>query len=150
MKLTLEQFKKIRSDLHWSLTTGSEGSDEIYYTLNSKSDTMLFWYDFMRFIFIDDVLKKQNVIQRITTFSQNTKVLLEKNTMNLILPLSIMEAAVHFASTSQMKPAFLIKLKMNTIMMFAFLFYIVLLSIAVYIDRIPDSAIKHTIFTQLI
>lgn len=104
MKLTVTQFNRIRPDLNWSLTSLSERDDEknlnarIFYTLQSEIDTMLFWYDFMRFIFIDDVLKKQSVIKRLTNFSQKSKVYIEKNSLELILPSQAMRNAVHFAN----------------------------------------------------
>lgn len=69
MKLSLAEFKKIRT-LHWRMQAIG---DKVYYTVSTQIETQLFWYDFIRYIFVPR-FKKQNMINTISNFDQSQSV----------------------------------------------------------------------------
>lgn len=91
MRLTVSEFNKIRP-LHWKV---QQIGNDVYYTVSNKTETQLFWMDFMRHVFAPK-FKKQNGINTIYNFDQRQAVLITSD-LELKLNDPVMEQVAYNA-----------------------------------------------------
>lgn len=119
MFLTREEFNRIRP-LQWSIRNYGE---KIYNTIVGRSETQLFWLDFMRLIFAPKY-QKQNGIMTIDNFDQTQPVLISDN-LELILPNDI-DLAIYYADNTTLPMKFIVNLPQLLIIALAILSFIIL------------------------
>nr|WOJ45372.1 putative Ac68-like protein [Apis mellifera nudivirus] len=94
MLLTSQEFKLIRP-LQW---TTREFGGRLYNTIIDETETALFWYDFIRFVFAPK-FKNQWGVVNIANFDQTQPVLLTDQ-LELKLP-NLFELAVYYADNKK-------------------------------------------------
>lgn len=120
MKLTLEEFKRIRP-VQWSLKNYGK---HVYNTTINQTETQLFWLDFMSLVFAPK-FKQQYGIPSIKNFDITQPVLLTDN-LELTLPTDV-ETAMYFANNKTEPVKFSINVSQVFIMIISIVLTVVLL-----------------------
>jgi len=129
MYLTREEFDKIRP-LQW---TTRQYQDVLYNTPSTETDTALFWYDFMRYVFAPK-FKRQWAITNLQRFDQTQPVLLT-NDLRLKLPNSL-ETIVYFADYRPEFPVtWSLPIKQFPVMLISCALIILLLLVSVIVPK---------------
>lgn len=132
MILKEEEFQKIRP-LEWTIR---EYGGELYNTLTNETDTRLFWYDFMRFVFAPK-FSRQWGVTRIQSFDQTQPVLIDDN-LSLRLPTEL-ETAAYYADNTTLPMSFALPFTQTTVISALFLLATMFLLYAFYSGRGKNS-----------
>lgn len=137
MFLTRRDIEAIRP-LEWELR---EFDGSLYYTLTSESQTRLFWYDFMRYVFAPR-FAKQLAFPRILNFDQTQPVLINDK-LELRLPPDL-ETVVYFAENRHPPVQFRIPVTQNTVLVTALVAVAVVGGLALLSVATDSSSKKQT------
>lgn len=113
MFLTRDEFERIRP-LQWTL---QNYGNKVYNTIGSRTETQLFWLDFMRLVFAPKY-RKQYGIMTIQNFDKTQPVLLSDD-LELIVPADI-EMAMYYANNTTLPMNFVINTSQLVAMIVAF------------------------------
>lgn len=123
MFLTKSEFDKIRP-LQWCL---KDFGGKLYNTTLSKTETELFWIDFMRHVFAPK-FKQQFGVQSIPNFDQTQPVILT-NDLELKLP-DLLETAMYYGNNQTLPFSFSIDISHTFVFVVAMIIMFLLLIVA--------------------
>lgn len=127
MFLTRDEFNRIRP-LQWTI---QNYGNTVYNTINGRTETQLFWLDFMRLVFAPKYTL-QNGIITIDNFDQTQPVLLTDD-LELILPNDI-DLAMYYANNTTLPMKFIINIPKLIVLVMVLLTFIILIVLNVKFD----------------